>query len=113
MTLTIDGQVIKHPISNDVELVQNQYISRARNLTGGHISRRLAITDKKTETISLQTVSQTDFDFLIARNGTDLACSLAGVGDHNFSGTYNLELPNNVQKSYNETQNFTITLHRV
>lgn len=112
MTLTIDGQVIKHPISNDVELIQNQYISRSRNLTAGHISRRLAITDKKTEIISLQTVSQTDFDFLIARNGTDLTCSLTGVGDHNFSGTYNLELPDNIAKSYNETQNLTITLHK-
>lgn len=112
MTLTIDGQIIKHPISNDIELIQNQYISRARNLTAGHISRRLAITDKKTEIINLQAVTQTDFNFLIARNGTDLTCSLAGVGLHNFSGTYNLELPSNVAKSYNATQNLTIILHK-
>jgi len=112
MTLTIDGQTITTVISNNAKLIQNQYISRERNLTGGLVSRRLTVTDKKTETISLQAVSQTDFNFLTARNGTDLTCSLTGVGLHNFNGTYNLELPNGVQKSYNETKNLTIILHK-
>lgn len=113
MTLTIDSQIITTVISNSQNDVQNEFINRQRNLTGVLIAQKLVAVDKRDEIITLQNVSTANLNFLRARNGLDLTCSLAGVGDHNFSGVYNLAMPDSTDKSYNDTQNFTITLHRV
>lgn len=112
MTLTVDSNVIPTVISNSDLAIQNSYVIRERNLKGELITQKVSIVDKKTEILELQAVPVSVLNALRNLEGEDVACSLTGVGGHNFSGTYNVEVNEETLKSYNETQNFTITLHK-
>lgn len=114
MTLTIDGQEFTNVlISNGEELINNQYINRFRTLNGSLITQIIGEVNKVTEILELSFITKAQYDFLRERNGTDIPCSLSGASGHDFSGTYNLELPDNLSKSYNETRKFNITLHKI
>ena len=113
MVLTIDSRVIEYVVDNTQRNIQNSFITRERNLAGELITQKISTVGKVDEIITLQKVVYSDLTFLRARQGTDITCSLTGTGDHNFSGTYNLEISEETSKSFNETQNLTIILHKV
>jgi hypothetical protein len=111
MTLTVEAQTFVNILINkEVGIVQNEFIKDFRNLNGSLITQVLASVDKINQTIDLVKVTQAQLDYLLARNGLHKTCSLTGAGAHNFSGTYKIQLPDNIQNSYNDTQNFTLTL---
>lgn len=115
MILTIDGRDFsKILIDNDLELVQNQYISERRTLTTKLITQKLIATNKNNQVFNLSYITGEDLDFLLERNGNHLFCSLINAGSHNFSGTYSLRLPDGISKSYNNTNRINgIRLNKV
>jgi len=113
LLLTIDTVAINFVVDNSSNLVENGYIQRVRNLDLALITWKLASSNKKVEKINLTAVSGTTYAYLETKNGLDVTAILTGAGtSHNFNGTYNLDLEDGRNKSYNDTQKVTITLHK-
>jgi hypothetical protein len=112
MPLIINGNTISTVVKNKQRAVQNEYIIRNRNLNATLLTQKVINTDKIDEIIELEKVSYADLTILRNLQGTNVTCSLTGFGSHNFSGTYNLEIEAETEKSFDGYQNLRIILHK-